>query len=357
MDAGDEVVFEFLGVIRQYRSGRVERLHPLHPVPPSLDAATGVASRDVTVDPATGLWVRLYLPDLSACAAGARRLPVVLYLHGGGLVTGSAADAPEHAFLNRLAARAGALAVSVEYRLAPEQPVPACYDDAWAALRWVIAAASTTDDVAADPWVRDHADLDRVSVLGFSAGGNIAHNVTLRAGGGGGDGAARVSGMALLHPYFLSSRKTDGEVKNAYVRGKLEETWPFACGGRTTGIDDPRVNPVADGAPSLRAALGCARVLVCVADDELEARGKAYYYDGLLASGWTEDDDAELLDSAGQPHEFHLTHPDCPQAQHLMDRLVALILGGKQYKCRTARRGACSVGRDTVRALALDAAE
>jgi hypothetical protein len=59
------------------------------------------------------------------------------------------------------------------------------------------------------------------------------------------------------------------------------------------------VNPVVGGAPSLRG-LGCERVLVCVCDDELEIRGRAYY-EGLLASGWAKGD-AELLDSAGEEH-------------------------------------------------------
>ncbi|XP_066351842.1 probable carboxylesterase 2 [Miscanthus floridulus] len=328
MDPDAEVTFEFVPVIRQYKSGRVERLLPVNPVPPSVDAATGVASKDVAVDPATGLWARLYLPD-----SDRRRLPIVLYFHGGGLVVGSAADAPEHAFVNRLAARAGALAVSVEYRLAPEHPVPACYDDAWAALRWVVTSA-------ADPWVRDHGDVARVVVLGFSAGANLAHNLTLRAGSEPETEpdllprGARVQGMALVHPFFLSppapapgdkgsKAAEEGEVaKYAWVRGKLAEMWAFACGeGRTAaGPDDP----LADGAPSLRR-LGCARVLVCLADDALVAEGKAYY-DGLLASGWAAAD-AELLDSAPADHEFHVREPDSAKAVLLMDRLVALITG------------------------------
>ncbi|CAD6265180.1 unnamed protein product [Miscanthus lutarioriparius] len=306
MDPDAEVTFEFVPVIRQYKSGCVERLLPVNPVPPFVDAATGVASKDVTVDPATGLWARLYIP---------------------------------HAFVNRLAARAGALAVSVEYRLAPEHPVPACYDDAWAALRWVVTSA-------ADPWVRDHGDVARVFVLGFSAGANLAHNLTLRAGSEPETEpdllprGARVQGMALVHPFFLSppapapgdkgsKAAEEGEVaKYAWVRGKLAEMWAFACGeGRTTaGPDDPRVNPLADGAPSLRR-LGCARVLVCLADDALVAEGKAYY-DGLLASGWAAAD-AELLDSAPADHEFHVREPDSAKAVLLMDRLVALITGNQ----------------------------
>ncbi|PUZ51876.1 hypothetical protein GQ55_6G226000 [Panicum hallii var. hallii] len=322
MDPDVEVTFEFVPVIRQYRSGLVERLLPVNPVPPSVDAATGVASRDVTIDAATGLRARLYLP--ARPGGGGGRLPVVLYFHGGGLVAGSAADAPEHAFLNRLAARAGALAVSVEYRLAPEHPVPACYDDARAALRWATAAGAE-----ADPWVRDRGDAARVFVLGFSAGGNVAHNLALRAGSEPGllPRGARVEGVALLHPFFLSSsgvKASEGEAKDAWVRGKLAELWVFACGGRTAGTDDPRVNPLVDGAPSLRR-LGCGRVLVCLAEDALVAEGRAYY-DALLASGWAAAD-AELLDSRPADHEFHLREPESAKAVLLMDRLVALVAG------------------------------
>ncbi|KAF8769526.1 hypothetical protein HU200_006564 [Digitaria exilis] len=326
MDPDTEVTFEFVPVIRQYKSGRVERLHHINPVPPSVDAATGVTSKDVTIDATTGLWARLYLPDLSTLPTGGGaniRLPILLYFHGGGLVVGSAADAPEHAFLNRLAARAGALAVSVEYRLAPEHPVPACYDDAWAALLWATAAATPDSD----PWIRDHGDASRVFVLGFSSGGNIAHNLTLRAGTETSPRGASVEGMALIHPYFLSppGRDEAAEREDAWVRGKLVEMWAFACGGRTTtGPDDPRVNPVAEGAPSLRR-LGCGRVLVCLAEDALAREGEAYY-NAVVASGWPAGE-AELLDSRPADHEFHLREPESAKAVLLMDRLVAFVAG------------------------------
>ncbi|CAO2211228.1 unnamed protein product [Urochloa humidicola] len=331
MDPDAEVTFEFVPVIRQYKSGRVERLLPVHRVPPSVDAATGVASKDVTIDAATGLWARLYLPDLSGVedeGARRRRLPIVLYFHGGGLVVGSAADAPEHAFLNRLAARAGALAVSVEYRLAPEHPVPACYDDAWAALLWATSTSASSSS-AADPWLRDHGDAARVSVVGFSAGGNVAHNLTLRAGSEPGPllaRGARVEGMALVHPYFLSPACDTAAEGEDWVRGKLAEMWAFACGGETKGSGgDPRADPVAEGAPSLRR-LGCGRVLVCLAEDALAAEGAAYY-GALRESGWAAAD-AELLDSRPADHEFHLREPDSARAVVLMDRLVALVTGG-----------------------------
>jgi acetyl esterase/lipase len=309
MDPESEVAFEFVPIIRQYKSGRVERLLPVNPVPTSVDAATGVASKDVTVDPSTGLWARIYLPARPADS----KLAIVVYLHGGCFVAGSAADAPEHGFLNRLCAGARVVAVSVEYRLAPEHPVPACYEDGWSAVRWAAEGA--------DPWLRDYGDGQRLFVVGYSTGGNVAHNVTLRAGSEGLPRGARVRGLALLHPYFLASGG-EKETRQAWLRAKLEELWPFVCWGRTAGLDDPRVNPVADGAPSLRR-LGCGRVLVCLAEEELRLRGKAYH-DGLLASGWAEED-AELLDSVGEDHEFFLREPGSAKALVLMDRLVAFL--------------------------------
>ena len=168
--------------------------------------------------------------------------------------------------------------------------------------------------------------------VGFSAGGNVAHSLAVRAGSEPGllPRGARVEGAALLHPFFLSSspgeKAAEGEEKYSWVRGKLAEMWAFACGGRTAGSDDPRVNPLADGAPSLRR-LGCGRVLVCLAEDALAAEGRAYY-DALLASGWAAGD-AELLDSRPADHEFHLREPESAEAVLLMDRLVALIAGDR----------------------------
>ncbi|RLN12591.1 putative carboxylesterase 7 [Panicum miliaceum] len=69
-------------------------------------------------------------------------------------------------------AAAGAVAVSVNYRLAPEHPLPAAYDDAWAALQWTVSSCLS----GPEPWLADHGDAKRIFLAGDSAGGNIAHN-------------------------------------------------------------------------------------------------------------------------------------------------------------------------------------
>ncbi|XP_034601258.2 probable carboxylesterase 13, partial [Setaria viridis] len=117
---------------RIYKSGRIERPLVPPPVGPSLDAATGVDSRDVDLGSCS---VRLYLPPQAAAAAadGKTKLPVVVYVHGGGFVAESATSPHYHRFLNALAAARPTLGISVEYRLAPEHPLPVGYDDCLAA--------------------------------------------------------------------------------------------------------------------------------------------------------------------------------------------------------------------------------
>ena len=60
--------------------------------------------------------------------------------------------------------------VDVDYRLAPEFAFPACVWDAWAALKWVIAHASS---LGVNP--------ESLSVSGLSAGGHLAAVVALMA--------------------------------------------------------------------------------------------------------------------------------------------------------------------------------
>lgn len=113
--------------------------------------------------PAGPVRLRLTAP----ASRGGGPLPALVYLHGGGWVTGSLFS---HGHLCRaLTLTAGLAVVAVDYRLAPEHPFPAALDDAEAATRWVIdqAAALGTDPA-------------RVAVGGDSAGGALAAAVARR---------------------------------------------------------------------------------------------------------------------------------------------------------------------------------
>ncbi|RCV20718.1 hypothetical protein SETIT_4G079600v2 [Setaria italica] len=317
--AADEVAVELLPFIRLYKSGRIERLIVDDTVPASLhDATTGVASKDVTIDPANNVSVRLYLPPAAAGAGG--KLPVVVYFHGGGFMVESAASVSYHRYLNALAARAGAVAVSVDYRRVPEHRLPAAYDDSWAALAWAVAAVcggSAPGGTTPEPWLAEHGDPTRVFLAGDSAGANIAHNVAMRAAATGGLPAA-IRGVLLVHPYFWDASDAMGPA----LEERIRREWRFMTGNPGAAVDDPRLSPTSAGAPPL-ALLPTARVLVAVAGvDFLATKGRAYHA-ALLASGWSGE--AELEDTPGVDHVFHLVRPGTEAAEKLMDRVVAFI--------------------------------
>ncbi|XP_017702011.2 tuliposide A-converting enzyme 2, chloroplastic-like [Phoenix dactylifera] len=318
MDPDTDVKFEFFPFIRQYRSGRIERFYSDDQIPAAVNDETGVTSKDIIVDPETGVSVRVFLPTFGDTRP--KKLPIYVYFHGGGFVIGSAFGPTSHHYLTPLVAKANIIAVSVDYRLAPEHPLPIAYEDSWAALKWVLSQAAGG---GAEAWLAEHGDFERIFVGGCSAGGNLAHHMALRAGAAELGLGARIRGMVLIHPYFGGSDPFPSELVDKGLKEKMDGMWVLACPG-TVGMDDPLVNPLAEAAPSLKG-LGCEKVLVCVAEkDVLRERGRAYY-EGLKRSGW--GGEVEWLESEGVGHAFHVQKFDCEQALELMERTVKFISG------------------------------
>jgi acetyl esterase/lipase len=315
----DEVVFEVEHCIRVYKSGLVERFFGSDPVPASKDAATGVASKDRAISPEVA--VRLYLPPAAkevGYDGNRKKLPILVYFHGGGFCLHTAFNFVFHGYLSSLAARTGAIVVSVDYRLAPEHPLPTAYEDSWQAVVWVASHASGSGEEA---WLTDHGDFTRLCLAGESSGANIAQHMAMCVDSEGLPHGARIGGVALVHPYFLGDGKVPSEDNDPAMAKNLVSMWHMVCPG-TTGVDDPWINPLAAGAPAMDA-LACGRVLVCVAEkDVLCDRGRAYG-EGLRASGWAGE--VEILEVAGKGHCFHLVDWACADAVTQDEAIARLV--------------------------------
>lgn len=154
--------YEFLK-ITQNPDGTVTRDMPTHDTEPEPDEASGVAvvSKDVTLCKEKNVWVRVYRPIRIPSNDGTvARLPVVIYFHGGSWVQFTAQDPVAHAFCKSIATMITAIVVSVSYRLAPENRLPAQYDDAVDAIHWVQSQA-LTHNLHTEPWLHNYADFSR----------------------------------------------------------------------------------------------------------------------------------------------------------------------------------------------------
>ncbi|XP_073002501.1 probable carboxylesterase 7 [Typha latifolia] len=300
MDPNTQLAYEFAPFLRLYKSGRVERFTGTQVVAAGTDEITGVTSKDVVIDRVTNLAARLYLPQTTAKD---EKLPILVYIHGGAFVIESAFSPTYHRYLNSLVAKARIVAVSVEYRLAPEHPLPVAYDDAWQAVKWV---ASNCSAGGGEAWLAEHGDPGRIFVAGDSAGGNIAHEVAIRAGS---EKGARIRGLVLMNPYFWGKDPVGSETRDPGVRWTMESTWSFVCDGKY-GIDHYLANPF--GHVDMWKGLGCQRVLVTVSElDLFHERGVAYV-EGLRKSGWTGE--VEMYETKGEDHVYYLTYSNSKKA-------------------------------------------
>ncbi|MBA2954581.1 alpha/beta hydrolase [Nocardioides sp. CGMCC 1.13656] len=203
--------------------------------------------RDLRV---AGLPARLYTPSLS-------RGPLLVFFHGGGFMYG---DLESHdAACRFLAERSGVRVLAVDYRLGPEQPFPAAYDDALAAYRWVVEHA---DEVGADP--------TRLAVGGDSAGGNLAAVVAIEAAREG----LPLALQLLVYPVTDAARETASSTSFQTGFYLTSAFMDLAHDSYVAGGDprDPRISPAYADLP---ATLAPAYV-VTAGFDPLRDEGEEY---------------------------------------------------------------------------------
>jgi acetyl esterase len=225
--------------------------------------------------PAGELPARVYRPRTDPAGA------TVVLLHGGGWTVGDVAG--YDGLARRVADRAGAVVVAVEFRRAPEHPFPAAVDDAVAATRWAVAHAA---ELGGDP--------SRVAVAGDSGGGNLAAVVCQQLRD---DPSARPAAALLLYPN--TSRGADDVSVREFGALPFLPLADMAWYTRQyvpRGVDlgDPRISPREGDLAALPPTLvGTAEL------DALRDSGRGYA-EALRAAG----SPVEHLEAAGQPHGF-----------------------------------------------------
>lgn len=225
-----------------------------------LKIAPGVQELHEVVD---GVPVRRYT---AGSASG-----LVLHVHGGAYVGGSATFGRAH---SPLARRSLVDVVSVDYRLAPEHPYPAAVDDALAVYRSLVQRG-------------------RVAIVGESAGGGLVLALTQRIRD---EGLPMPAGVAAVMPWAdLTQTSASYEAnrgRDVLTREGLTRSAEFYAGDRA--LDDPLISPLFGSFAQFPPTL----VLVGTHDSLLEDARAVHRR--LIEDGVTSD----LVEVAGGAHGF-----------------------------------------------------
>ncbi|GMN46956.1 hypothetical protein TIFTF001_016136 [Ficus carica] len=304
-------VDECRGVLRLYSDGSIVRSSkPSFDVPVNDDGS--VLWKDVVFDPIHGLSLRLYKPAAQS-PAGAK-LPIYFYIHGGGFCIGSRAWPNCQNYCFRLALELRAVIVSPDYRLAPENRLPAAIEDGYEAVKWLQAEAVSEEP---DEWLSHVADYGKVFVCGDSAGGNIAHHLAVRLGEGSPElGPIRLRGYVLLAPFFGGTVRTKAEAegpKDAFLNWELiDRFWRLSIPiGETR--DHPLVNPFGPLSHSLEAVAFDPILVVAGGSDLLKDRAEDY---ARRLKNWGKK--IEYVQFEGLQHGFFTIDPNSKDSNELM---------------------------------------
>lgn len=164
-----------------------------------------IFTKDIPINKSNNTWLRIYVPTETLDSSSSHdKLPLIVYFHGSGFIVGSVAFQIFHNFCETMAVQIPAIVVSVEYRLAPCNRLPAAYLDAVEALHGI----KTTNE----EWLLKYADFSKCYLMGGSAGANIAYHAAAFLG----DedlGHLKIQGLILHQPYFGGTGRTKSELR------------------------------------------------------------------------------------------------------------------------------------------------
>jgi monoterpene epsilon-lactone hydrolase len=221
----------------------------------------------------------------------------ILYLHGGGYVTGSPALYRHITW--RIAAAARSRLIAIQYRLAPEHPFPAAVDDAAAAWRALLA---------------EGADPRRCAIIGDSAGGGLALALALKLRD---DGGPLPAALVALSPWTdLAMTGKSCRPDNTDPMMNFDDLAPLAA--QYLAGADPR-NPYAS--PLYGNLRGLPPTLLQVGSDEILRDDAQRMAERMRQAGC----DVTLEIWPRMPHVWHAFAPAMPEALQAIVRVSQYI--------------------------------
>ncbi|KAL9432284.1 hypothetical protein AB3S75_027327 [Citrus x aurantiifolia] len=283
----------------------------------SSQPKNGVKSSDIVIDSGRNLWFRLYTPtNIVTETSTTSSLPVIVYFHGGGFVLLAANSKRFDDHCRRLAKEIPAVVISVNYRLAPENRYPSQYDDGIDVLKFIDSKISTVKDFP------DCADLKRCFVAGDSAGGNLAHNVAVRANECSFSNL-KLIGMIAIQPFFGGEERTQSEEDlndiTPLVSLKLTDWMWKAFLPEGSDRDHPAANTFGKNAIDISGVDIPATMVIVGGFDPLKVWQKRHY-EGLKRHG----KEAYLIEYPNVVHGFYF-FPELHQGSLFIDNVRNFI--------------------------------
>ncbi|OIT29433.1 PREDICTED: probable carboxylesterase 17 [Nicotiana attenuata] len=307
------IVAEAPGYIQVFFDGSVKRFEP-EIATASIEPCNGYKSKDVIIDPLKPISGRMYLPDFPESGVINQQLPVLVYFHGGGFCIGSTTWLGYHLFLGDLSVASKSIILSVDYRLAPENKLPTAYEDCYSALEWLIK------NLEIEPWLK-RANLDQVFLSGDSAGGNIVHQVAIRAIRSE-DFRGRLKGLLPIHPYFGSETRTELEMANG-SEGDVKMNDMFWRLSLPQGSNRDYFGCNFENAEMSAAEFSqFPAVIVFVAGSDFLIERGVKYAEFLKKNGVKR---VELVEAEGQVHVYHVFHPESEATRLLQKQMSDFI--------------------------------
>ncbi|XP_050365287.1 probable carboxylesterase 15 [Argentina anserina] len=315
--------------LRVYDDGSVDRTWAgppeftflLQPVRSHESFIDGVATKDVIIDKTSGHRVRIYLPERKSEDVDGTKLPVILHFHGGGFCFCEADWHMYYYIYSKIAREANAIVVSVYLsRQAPEHRLPAQIDDGYEALLWLRSVAQAD---FYEPWLNDHADLNRIFLIGDSSGGNIVHEVAARAGYA--DlGQFKLSGGILIQPGFVRETRSKSELEQPQTSffnvDMADKLFSLSLPVGSTK-DHPITCPMGSLAPPLEGLI-LPPILVFIGGNDVFQDTEMEYYEAMKRA----NQDVQLLTIPGVGHAFYLGADMDPRTAVPTESLVSGII-------------------------------